>query len=389
MGEASARTAATGAVAQKRRLTALDAFRGLTVASMIFVSSLGDTSVVGQQLRHASWHGATFRDLIAPFFLFAMGAGMAFAFARYVDRGQDPPYARILRRGLSLFVVGIGLNVALYAIPDGNLADLRLMGVLQRIALAYLVSAVVVLATSARVQAALGAALLAGYEALLHWFPVPGHGAGVLTPEGNVAGWVDRVVIGEANLHRGGPTDPEGLLATLPAVVTVLLGYWTGRWLLGRSVSPRVSIRLVVLGAAAIGGALLWAEVTPLNKALWTPSFVLLTAGWGWLVLGVWYQAVEVWRTRRLGWTFEVLGRNSLFAFVVPRVVANLLDEIPVEGPDGTVGLFTRVYEVTVASWAPAFIGANGASILFGLLVLVVWWFVHLAMYRRGVFLRL
>ena len=383
------------------RLGALDAFRGLTVASMILTSSLGSQADAPYQLTHVPWHGATFRDLIAPWFLFAMGLAMAFALARYID-GRDPtsPWPKVFRRGAILFAVGLVLNFFLYEVPDPDLSTFRIMGVLQRIGLAYAATAaLVLLVRSVRWQVVIGAGLVVGYGLALAFWPVPGVGAGELTPEGNLAAFVDRAVLGVEHLHRGGPFDPEGLLSTIPSVGTVLLGWWTGRAVraVGRrhadagsssggvAALPVVGV-LALAGAAAVGAAFALDAVQPINKALWTPAFVLLSAGWGWVTLAALYLLVEAVGMRRLGWTFEVFGRNALFAFTVPRVVAHLLDLWKI-GPEGQ-GAFTWAYELSVQWWAlPAF-GAETASVLYGLLVTAVWWVIHYVMYRRRWFIR-
>jgi predicted acyltransferase len=369
-----------------RRLLALDAFRGFTVASMIFVSSMHTADLPGQ-LRHAAWHGVTFRDVIAPFFLFAMGMAMAFSLARHLD-GRDPgsPWGRILRRGAILVAAGLVLNFVLYEIPDTDLSTFRIMGVLQRIGLAYVGGAVIVLLLSTRAQVAVGLALLVGYGVLLAVAPVPGYGAGVLTPEGNLAGYVDRLVLTDAHLHRGGPFDPEGLLATLPSIVTVLTGWWTGRWLRARGGGAGLAGALALVGAAGVLGGFALGLLQPVNKALWTPAFVLVTSGWAWVTLAVLVVLVDVAGLRRFGWTFEVFGRNALFAFTVPRAVAHLLDQVPV-GADGT-GAFTWAYVTLVRAPLEPAVGPATAAITFGLAVTALWWIVHLLMYRRGWFIR-
>ncbi|QBI20700.1 DUF1624 domain-containing protein [Egibacter rhizosphaerae] len=404
---ASATPAVAAPAGLRGRLGSLDAFRGFTVASMIFVSSLGGGSAnAPYQLTHVQWHGATFRDLIAPFFLFAMGMAMAFALARYVEgRTEESPWPGVVRRGALLVLIGFALNFALYELPETDLSTFRIMGVLQRIGLAYLAAAtIVLLVRSVGAQVAIGLVILVGYGIALATVPVPGAGAGVLTPEGNLAGYVDRLVLTEAHLHRGGPFDPEGLLSTIPSVVTVMLGWWTGRWLRShesRSTAPdavssgssarpgRAGVLglLVAAGLLGVGGGLALGELQPVNKAMWTPAFVLLTAGWGWLILAGFYGLVELVGMRRLGWTFEVFGRNALFAFTVPRVIAHLLDLWEV-GPEGE-GAFTYAYEGTIEVWAEPLFGVATASVLYGLLVTVVWWGIHYGMYRRGWFVRL
>src|SRR6266480_4615268 len=202
---------------------------------MIVVNNQGDGTHVLPSLGHAHWHGITVADLVFPFFLVIMGVSMAISFAK-----RGPSLAKVLRRSALLFALGFFLN----AFPHFDPAEVHIMGVLQRIALVYLATALLVLYVPRRTQLAVGAALLLGYFGLMTLVPVPGHGAGVLTPDGNLASWIDRTVFGVKHVYGNGPYDPEGLLSTLPAVVTALIGVWTGEWVRRQRVGSHVTKRL-------------------------------------------------------------------------------------------------------------------------------------------------
>ena len=272
----------------ERRLLALDAFRGATIAGMILVNMPGSWGHIYAPLRHAAWHGATPTDLIFPFFLFVVGTSMWFSFRKF-DHRLSPPLARkIVRRVALIFLVGLFLSA--YPFVGRDLpGDLRIMGVLQRIALAYGLAAFLVLLLSPRNVVAASAAILLGYWALL----LAVGGAEPYALESNVVRRVDLAIFGEAHVWHGFgiPFDPEGLLSTLPAVVTVVMGYIAGRWI---TESPRredAILRMLLTGTLLILAGVAWNPLFPINKPLWTGSYVLYTGGiafvaLAWFILG-------------------------------------------------------------------------------------------------------
>jgi predicted acyltransferase len=224
-----------------QRLTSLDAFRGIAISGMILVNMAGVADQVYPPLLHADWNGCTLTDLVFPFFLFIVGVAMAFSLSKYTEGNQPTAgvYWRIVRRSVILFVLGLLLN----GFWTYDWSSIRIMGILQRISLAYLLAALAVLNLPRRGQYAIALLLLIGYWVLMSFIPVPGFGAGNLTRDGNLGAYIDRLVIGTAHLYKGdnfnSMGDPEGLFSTLPAVVTVLLGYFTGDWL--RKQAPQVA----------------------------------------------------------------------------------------------------------------------------------------------------
>ncbi len=249
------------------RLVSLDAFRGITIAGMILVNNPGSWSYVYAPLRHAEWHGWTPTDLIFPFFLFIVGVSMTLSFAKQREKGLSERDLRlkVLKRALLIFALGLFLHA------------FRIFGVLQRIALAYLFASLITLRSGPTGQIRWAGGLLLFYWVVMKAVPVPGFGVGDLSMEGNLAAWLDRTLFGE-HLWRD-LYDPEGLLSTIPAVATVLLGVLTGRLI--HSDRDRVDItnRLFVWGWGAILAGLIVSIWFPINKALWTSSYVLFTAG--------------------------------------------------------------------------------------------------------------
>jgi predicted acyltransferase len=303
---------------------------------------------------------------------------MAFSFARYVD-GKRPlagAYPRILRRTAILFVLGLLID----GFPSFELADLRIMGVLQRIAIAHLLASIAVLHLSRRGLWIMCGVILLGYWAAMQWVPVPGFGAGDLSPEGNLAAYFDRLVLTPAHLYRGGPFDPEGLASTLPSAVTVLLGYLAGGWLRSRHVESSTSLRLGFAGLVCVLVGAVWGLAFPINKQLWTSSYVIFTAGWALLLLTLFFEAVEVRGWRRLSSPFEILGLNAISIYVASVLVAKALARIPVEAGNGAGNAQAWIHRNLFESWA----GPIDGSLLHACAVVALWWLVAYALHRRG-----
>lgn len=379
------------------RLVSLDVFRGIAIASMILVNNPGSWSYIYPPLEHAKWHGCTPTDLIFPFFLFIVGVAMPFSFAKYTrentpeNRPTRQVYLRIIRRGLVLFALGLFLTLftffldfTLKGIPI-DLSKIRIMGVLQRISLTYVIAAFVVLQLSQRGLWIFSGISLLGYWVAMQLIPVPGFGAGNLSAEGNFAGYIDRMILGSQHLYQSGPFDPEGLFSTIPALVTVLIGYFTGSWLQKQQVKTRTSVNLVIWGLGCLIIGILWGFVFPINKSLWTSSYVVYTAGWALLVLALCYEVVEVRGLKKWGFPWEVMGLNAIFLFVGSGVVGRILVKTSVgSGKDG-VATKTWIYDNLFSAWA----GNMNGSLLFAITNLLLWWLVLYFMYRRRWFLKI
>jgi predicted acyltransferase len=353
----------------------LDAFRGATIVAMILVNNPGNWNAVLAPLMHADWNGFTLADAIFPAFVFIMGVAMPFAFAR---RKNTPArlYRRILRRGALLVVLGLVLN-AVAALPD--VGALRIPGVLQRIGVVYVVAAAIVLNTSVAAQAVIAGALMLVHWAVLVLVPFGGHAAGELTRASNLAGFVDVRVFGE---HMLTPlNDPEGVLGTLTSVATAICGAVAGWWIRH---APRDRLRingLMAGGTASLLVGLLWSHVWPLNKPLWTGSYVLVTAGIAAMTLSAFYAAIDAGHARRWARPLVWLGANPLAIYFLSELLAEII-----ERPWLTGGAAPK----DVVFWslfAPLLHDDGGvaSSLLFALCYAALWVGVAGALYRRGI----
>jgi predicted acyltransferase len=324
------------AMSSGERLHSLDALRGFDMfwimggggllAAMAEGNESSTLDWMAAQTHHVEWNGFTFWDLIFPLFLFIAGVAMPFSLGRRVERGDSPALLRrhVVRRGLTLVLLGLVYNGLL----TFDLSNLRWGSVLGRIGLAYLLAGLVFLGTTRRGQALWIVGLLLGYWAAMTWIPVPEFGAGVLEPGRTLADYVDRLLMPGRLYH--GDRDPEGLFSTVPAIATALLGAMAGHWLRGPASGARKALGLFLAGLAGLALGGLWHLVFPLNKNLWSSSFVLWTAGWSMLLLSAFYLVIDVWGWRRWTFFFVVIGMNAitiymLNAFVDFQELANLL----------------------------------------------------------------
>jgi predicted acyltransferase len=361
------------------RLRSVDALRGLTVAAMVLVNNPGTWQAIYPPLRHAAWHGWTPTDVIFPFFVFIVGVAIPLALGPRVERaGRAAVILRVVRRSVVIFGLGIILN----GFPWYAWGTLRIPGVLQRIAVCYLVTAVIFLLTGTRVQAIIASGLLLGYWLVMTVVPVPGYGAGDLSPAGNLAAYLDRAILGPHIWQFAKVYDPEGILSTIPAVATALLGVLTGTWLRSGRGSGVITVRLAVAGIVGIALGALWGAWFPINKSLWTSSYVVLTAGLALVALAACYWLIEVRGQRRWAIPLAVLGVNALVLFFLSTLVARLLSIIRVgaEGRSLQAVLFDRVF-------APLASPVN-ASLAYAAAYVVAWWAIMWTLYRWNIRLR-
>jgi predicted acyltransferase len=366
------------------RIISLDAFRGLTIAAMILVNNPGRWSHIYGPLRHAEWHGLTFADLVFPFFLFIVGISIAVSFGRRLEAEEDRRslYLKIIRRTFIIFALGLLLN----GFPHYDLSILRVPGVLQRIAICYLVSAVIFINSKWKGQLAWAVGLLLLYWAVMEWVPFPGGNAGPYEKGNNLAAWIDgRLLAG----HMWAVTktwDPEGILSTVPAISTTLSGVFAGRWLTGnRGPRDKAAWLFAAGGGAAVAGSL-WHLAMPINKSLWTSSYALLTAGLASICLGTLYGLVDVRGWKRWTVPARVLGVNAIAAYVLAGIAARLFYLITIAGPGGEpVTIKALIYDTLFASR----LGNINASLAYAIAFVVTIWFIMLPLYRMKIFIKI
>jgi len=364
-----------------QRYLALDVLRGMTVALMILVNTPGSWSHVYAPLLHAKWHGCTPTDLVFPFFLFVVGASMFFSFSKYNNALNTESLLKIGKRTLLIFAIGLFLN----SFPQWatDYSKLRILGVLQRIALAYGIGAVIVLASPKKYLPYIGGGILLLYWGLLYSFG----GSDPYSLEGNVTSIIDKAILGESHLYTGFgiPFDPEGLFGTISAVGTVIFGYLIGS-LVKDTEKKSVPQKLILVGVAAVIAGLIWSLVLPINKPIWTSSYVLYTAGWASLVL-----ALLIWVIDLKGFTkwtsfFVVFGMNPLFIFALSGLWAKILGRIiKIAGPDGSAisgsgWLYSHVFE--------PFAGDINGSLLYAISHVVFFWMIGYVLYKKKIFIK-
>jgi predicted acyltransferase len=373
------------------RLTSLDVFRGITIAAMILVNMAGVSDDVYPPLAHADWQGCTPTDLVFPFFLFIIGVAMTFSLSKYTE-GNKPTsavYWRIFRRAGILFALGLLLNGFWnQGVWTFDLNSIRFMGVLQRISITYLLASLIVLNLPRKGQWILAALLLIGYWLAMMYVTVPDYGAGVLTREGNFGAYVDRLIIPKAHLYKGDGFkfmgDPEGLFSSIPAIASVLAGYFTGQWIRSQPVQSRTSIGLGLFGVGCLIIGWAWGWTFPINKKLWTSSYVVFTSGWALVLLAVCYELIEVRLIRRWSKPWEIMGLNAIALFVPSVLLIKILVKTTIGTGKDAPSTYNWIAENFFASWA----GALNGSLLFALVTVLLWWAVGVLMYRKRWFLK-
>jgi predicted acyltransferase len=358
------------------RLVSIDALRGFDMFWIMGAEEIAKEAAkvwdwpwlawLSGQLEHPEWNGFAFYDLIFPTFLFLAGASMSFSFAKRLQRGDTKGdlYRHAIVRGLALVVLGMIYNGLLRF----DWPNTRLPSVLGRIGLAYLFAALIVLSTEVRGRILWIVGLLLGYWAALKLIPVPGYGAGDLAPGHTLTDYLDRLLI-PGRLYKG-VRDPEGLMATVPAIATALAGVVTGDFL--KRERPNGAVKVGVMaaaGLACLGVALAWDRVFPINKNLWSSSFTVYCAGWDLLFLSLFYLVIDVWRLRAWAFPFVVIGSNSILIYMA--------------------GAFVD-FEYTTHKLFDGALRRTGAyePVLFACAVVLVEWLMLWFLYRRRIFLK-
>ena len=356
----------------QQRIQSIDILRGITIAAMMLVNNPGSWSSVYAPLLHAPWHGYTPTDLVFPFFLFIVGCSIAFA---YRNREPSPSvYKKITVRTLKLVALGIFLGAFTLSFPFfKDWADIRLPGVLQRIGLAFFFAAIIALNANWKGVVLAIAVLLLGYYGVMGFVPLPDGSAPTFErAPNNWAMYIDKLILGS---HTWQPDyDPEGLLSTLPSIATALIGVLTGRFLLLKDTGGK-TIKLLLAGAGLLILGHLWDIVFPINKALWSSSFVLATAGWALLCLALIYYVTDV-KGMSVGNTFKKVGANALVLYFLSSFTAKIF---------GITGLHGWLYQNV---YVHEFMPAKLSSLLYGLSVMGFYIVLGLWLYRRRLFFR-
>ncbi len=417
-----------------QRLISLDAFRGITIAGMILVNNPGTWGKIYPPLRHAEWHGWTPTDLVFPFFLFIVGVAMTFSLNKRLAQGANRwgLLTQITRRSLTLILLGL----ASYAFPDvrlmwpfvvaivglglvparfeagsragpwlfvalatllvavvGFAADfgyfhqrgLRVPGVLQRIGVCYFVAGLIMLTGGVVWRSAWTAVLLVGYWAVLTLVESPGGYTNTVTgPEGMLGDWIDEQVLA-GHLYRERP-DPEGLLSTLPAIASTLIGVLTGAWLRsGRDALAKV-VGLFVAANALVVAGWLWGLEFPVNKKIWTSSYVLLTGGLALHFLAMCYWLIDWKGWRAWAWPFVVYGSNAITVFLASGLLAKLLGRWQIETADGVMSVRRHLFEAYFVSWAAP--PLELASLLYAVTYVALWLLPMIVLYKLRIFIK-
>ena len=364
-----------------KRLMALDVLRGLTIVLMIIVNNPGSWSHVYAPLLHAKWHGWTPTDLVFPFFLFMVGTAMWYSFKKYNHKLDKGISKKILRRTVLIFLVGLFLNA--FPFYTVELESFRIMGVLQRIAIAYGVASFLVLLLHFRGTAIASAGILLGYWAILLLFG----GQDPLSLEENTVRKVDIFIFGEGHLYRGFgiPFDPEGLLSTLPAVVNVLFGFMAGRIIDRNTNQLKAIFQLLIYGTIFLLAGLIWNFVLPINKPIWTSSYVLVTCGLAGIFLALFLWIIDVKGKQKWAHPFLVFGMNPLFIYVLAGVWARILFLIKIPNGGELISVKGWIYNNLLLSWA----GPYNASLLFALHLGILFWLIGLGLFRKKIFIKI
>lgn len=438
------------------RLIALDVFRGMTVAGMVLVNNPGTWSHIYDPLEHAPWHGLTPTDWIFPFFLFIVGVAIPIALGKRLAEGVTRKvYTKIVSRSAMIFALGlsmsvipffqfgatnapdwlkmliwlamtggllflllrnfkvaviligisvvgvIGLNLAGYNVVPYNFGTMRIPGVLQRIAVCYLIVSVIFLHTNWKQQIYISVGILLGYWAVMTLIPVPGCEVTTIDDKAcNLAAWLDRTILTEDHIWRSAKVfDPEGILSTLPAIATTIAGVLTGTWLTKRPATSVLSESgdtahddklnkvsgLFFFGTVLLGAGYVWNSYFPFNKALWTSSYVLVTAGLALLTLGACYWLIDIKGYKAWAKPFVIFGMNALPLFVFSGIFARMIGAYRVSGSDGQpVAVQKWVFDNIFMSIAQPV----DASLLYAICFILVWLFLMWLLYRKDIYIK-
>jgi len=362
-----------------KRLASLDAFRGFTILGMILVNSPGDWDIAYGPLKHADWNGLTFADVIFPFFLFIVGVSIVMAYTKRLEASapRNKIILKIIKRTLIIFAIGLFLNAA-----EVGFTDIRIMGVLQRIAIVFLVCVILFLYTGWRTQLAIGSAILVLYWLAMYLVPVPGVGVGVVEPGQNLAAWIDTQLLPGRMFE--GSWDPEGILSTFPAIVSCITGMFTGYLIISRISQERKLIWMCFAGflLLILGSICNW--FFPLNKNIWSSSFVLFTSGLAMMALACFIWIIDVQGYKKWSRIFIIFGTNAITAYILHGILKSPFILIPVGDSVEPRNLMAAFMNGLIEIGIPVELASFTWAILFTALCFFPVW----ALYARKIFLK-
>jgi predicted acyltransferase len=369
---------------KNKRLLSLDVFRGLTVAAMIVVNNPGDWGHIYSPFAHSAWNGCSMADFIFPFFLFIIGVSIVYSMeSRKADVSQSGKLVQsILRRTFVLLFLGLLFS----GFPYYNLSTIRIPGVLARISLVFGICGLLYVYTNRKTQLAAFWAILVIYYLLMTAVPVPGLGYATLDAKTNLGAWLDRTILGEAHLWKESIVwDPEGILGTLPSVATGLFGILIGTWLKRTDRDDTTKVAwMFTAGLAAVFAGLLWAQLFPINKSLWTSSYVLYTGGWACMVLALFYWLIDVQGYKRFTAPFAAYGLNAIVVYFFSQVMARSMNMYKLKMPEGEMSLKDYLYK---GAFEP-YLSPYNASLMFGLALTLFWFCILWVMYKRKIIIK-
>ena len=367
------------------RYLSLDVLRGLTIAFMIIVNSPGNAVASYSQLKHAVWNGFTLTDLVFPTFLFVVGNAMSFTMQKYNKTDQRSFLVKVLKRAVIIYLIGIFLNAyPFFTIADNHyvlidFTTIRLVGVLGRIAICYCVVSLIIYYTGPVM-----AYIVSGLALLVYWWILYQFGdqPDPYSLTGNAVSKFDLLILGTDHIWHGEgvPFDPEGLLSTLPAIANVTAGYFVGRYIQSTGVSKSTILRLVTFGLVLIAVAVLWDQVFPINKKIWTSPYVLLAVGLDLLILSILLYVIQIAKVKRGLGFFEVFGRNPLVLYILSYLIIKLLYYVQV----GEGNAKDWIYR---SAFAPLADPAN-ASLLFSISIMMIVWLTGYFMDKRRLYIK-
>jgi len=367
------------------RLVSLDVFRGITIAGMVLVNNPGTWSHIYWPLAHAEWHGWTPTDLVFPFFLFIVGVAIPLALGKRVERGDQRRdlILKIVYRSLVIFLLGEFLA----GFPYFQLSTIRIPGVLQRIAVCYFFASIIYLTTRPRTTAIIMVALVVVYCLLMKYVPAPGFYAGDLSKEGSLASYIDRRIFGPHIWKQGIVYDPEGLLSTMGALATTLLGVLTGNRLRCKDRTPIEKVaHMFIAGIFCLIIGWVWNAWFPINKSLWTSSYVFFTGGLALQFLALCYWLIDIKGYKVWTKPFVIFGVNAIVLFVGTGLMARMMGLIKLSRPDGSrQSLQGFIYDHGFASW----LAPINASLAYAIAFILLWLFLMWLLYRKRIIIKI